>query len=467
MEEENKNKENSQNTDIDRKLNPKEKNQISCTDLISKNTSLRSLYLIGFNTKPANKAVVNSIDFSDAIEKIKNFVESKKDEITMRCYGNLILGLSKYLNKNLKIFYEELDNLLKINKEKGQKKLEKQNEENIQIEKNKNKNKENIEINTINTSTKFPKAKKDEQISHLDKYTELINGNNFSLNNSTKDITMGLGLGGDIRNITNRSNINFNQISNINLESSSFFSKFDINKIEEETPSKIGMSSKKSFLSDDRIDMMRQSMNNINNISGNKANFNIFSSNSLIFSGNKFISNLVEKSNYEDEVFKREIDFNFLNTPKYDDDKFDNLKLNEIINEGHIFPFMGNDEFGFQNNDNNIDIDLDVDVDADVGKEDFMKNKIKKNVLDDLNLKLEKEMQDKFLENIKDLKGRKKKRIFKNKKIENLIDKNINEEFEIIRNLKLNKNQTKKIIEEKYKILLEENLNILDKVRKK
>ena len=82
-------------------------------------------------------------------------------------------------------------------------------------------------------------------------------------------------------------------------------------------------------------------------------------------------------------------------------------------------------------------------------------------------LKLGKEMHEKFLENIKDLKGKKKKRIFKNKKLENLIDNNIYEEFEMIKDLKLNKNQTKKIIDEKYKILFEENLNILNKVRKK
>ena len=134
------------------------------------------------------------------------------------------------------------------------------------------------------------------------------------------------------------------------------------------------------------------------------------------------------------------------------EDKFDNIKLNPI-NEGNFIDVEFNEEIP---NEQKEEIDVvKIDSNSILNTKSFL--------LDDLNVKLEKEMQNKFIENVKNLKGKKKTKNFKNKKLDLLMDEVIDEEFEVIKILK--KKKPKKNLEEILKKISEENSKVLKKVK--
>lgn len=486
--------------------NPSEDNnktQNSSTELITKNTSLRNLYLIGFNTKPANKTVVNSINFEDAIEKIKKIIYSKakRDEINMRSYGNLILGLSKFLSKNLKIYNEELDNLLRANKEKanikaktdkeklrnlleGKTEKEKKFNTKFLIDKKSEEIKENLDFNytaaNLNVSKYIEKGlilkgKIAEEGNLVDKYSTIIN-------ESTRDFTLNSLAGktnlGNLTNLTNLSEGKFpnKTLKNINQEFSNFFNKFDINKIEEENPSMIGLSSKKSFFTDEkeksRMDMMRNSnMNLISGGSANKTNLYNLNSNSINLSGNKFLNSLIDKSNFEDEIFKRELNFNYMENLDAE-----NLRKFEELNHEKIF--TGKNNLDYENENENIE-NIGMPYDNENYKEnenienlEYKGEKRESLLINNLNEKLEKEMCNKFFEG--KIKGKlNKKNIIggkllsrANRRINNFMDLEIydkkNFDYVFMNNKRKKMRKNLREINEKFQ---EKNLEIMDQVK--
>ena len=270
----------------------KEFNIKNSTEIISKNNNLKNLYFIGFNSKPVNKSIINSMNFTDAVNSIKTYLEN--EELTVKCCGSLILGLCKVYEKKIKLYYEDLENLLKLNKDKKN-----QNKENTNIEKEEKKT-----YNTEDTKSKRNIGKNRGE--NIDKNKDYLKSDNNLSSKSIKDF--------DIRDNNNKNLLNFYDLSSFNAENSSL-KKFNF-KNSDNTPSKLT-----NFFNKEN-----ESSSNVDNLRAN--NSNLIESNSRILnSDNKFLQGLVDKSNLDDEIFNR----NFNNFFQIVSEK--NINFNSIENE--------------------------------------------------------------------------------------------------------------------------------------
>lgn len=96
----------SQNTN--EKDNPSEEsndNLTSNVELILSNSSLRNLYQIGFNSRNLTKSIVTSLKISEITSSIIKYASS--NDLSIRSYGPLLLGLVRIYDKKIKFLLEE------------------------------------------------------------------------------------------------------------------------------------------------------------------------------------------------------------------------------------------------------------------------------------------------------------------------------------------------------------------------
>lgn len=294
------------------------------SDLITKNNYLKNLYFIGFNSKPVNKAISNSINFTEAVSTIKSFLDS--EELTIKLSGSLVLGLCKIYEKKIKLYYEELENMLRISKDKKTLKAEK-----MQEDKFTNKNDTFTANNHSNNENEKGKLKKSEKTNSKNNNNNNNTNMHYNYHNSADsnflyDLSTNLNLNTNnsksIRDFSLAENNNtkkiFNlyDISELNSEMSGSLTKLNLSNLERnniQTPSKMKMRNIFDFENESsysKMDYLRAKNSNLN--SGLMVNDDLQSNSRFLNSGNQFVNELVDKSNMEDEMFNKNLNNFFL-----------------------------------------------------------------------------------------------------------------------------------------------------------
>ena len=135
-------------------------NSASNVELILSNSSLRNLYQIGFNSRNLTKSIVTSLKISEITTSIIKYASS--NDLSVRSYGPLLLGLVRIYDKKIKFLLEEASSIFrqKINqdnkgdnaktKQKGKK--NKEEEEKAQLSTSKKKFALNSSLNILSLS---------------------------------------------------------------------------------------------------------------------------------------------------------------------------------------------------------------------------------------------------------------------------------------------------------------------------
>lgn len=134
-----------------------EDNKKDTHELILSNTSLRKIFHLGYNSRLLTKNIVNSIKFQEVINNIIEFASS--DELTVRTYGPLILGLVRIYDKKLKLILEEVNELTKSKASLQLHQDKKEDRKKALLSKKKQEmrsdNKGNINLNSITNSNSY------------------------------------------------------------------------------------------------------------------------------------------------------------------------------------------------------------------------------------------------------------------------------------------------------------------------
>lgn len=346
----------------------------SSSELIAKNTYLKNLYFIGFNSKPVNKAVLNAIDLEEAVNSIKSYIST--DDLSMKSCGSLVLGLCKIYEKKIKLYHEDLEVILKLNKDKKALKAEKEQKE----EKSKAQKDRNIEIENERNNQEMIKKKlknkgesgKNNNLSEADlfnnenlntnivnnmsnnhnnnpfdsNYDEMFLSTNINLNTNSKsirDFTMAIA---DNQNNKSKKPFNLYDISSLNSAIDKSLSKLKFDDFDKlETP--VNLFNQQYPHSTSKYDMLRANNNPSNSkMSGDKNNLN--SNSKLLNSENQFLNGLVDKSNMEDEIFNR----NFNNFFKIVSDE--KINFNNFENPQNQLDYNDNNELNYNDENNNL-----------------------------------------------------------------------------------------------------------------
>jgi len=293
------------------------------SEIIAKNNYLKNLYFIGFNSKPVSKVIMNSINISDAIETIKSFIEN--EDITIKSCGHLILGLCKIYEKKIKLYYDELENMVKVNKDKKTLKAEKIKDDKIKNNNSLTNNLQNYEKEK--SKLKTTKEKKnlgltndniinDNIESH---YDEMFLSTNLNLNTNSKSIR-----DFSMENNNTKKIFNLFDISELNSQLSNSLTKLNITNFDKvQTPSKMpNIFDIEYETSNNKVDALRAK----DSIIGKSSSVNNLDSNSrFLNSGNHLINGLVDKSNIEDEMFNKNLNQYFLNILYDNNENFKNI----------------------------------------------------------------------------------------------------------------------------------------------
>ena len=355
------------------------------SEIITKNNYLKNLYFIGFNSKPVNKAIINSINISEAVCSIKSFL--KVEDSTIKLCGSLVLGLCKIYEKKIKLYYEELENMLRMSKDKKTLKAEKMQEDKL---KGNGPAGDYVNLTAENENTKLKKSKKKFNNLNNNKNSTLDNIRNNILNAESNyyDLSTNLNLNtnnsNSIRDFSLENNktkkiFNLYDISELNSEMPGSLTKRNLNNLERnqiQTPSKmrnIFDNSSKNSLSE--MDFLRAKNSNL------PSAYNMESNSRFLNSGNKMVNGLIDRSNMEDEIFNKNLNNFFLKIVSDEKLNFDN-----IDNLFQPDDYAGN----FANEDNNNDNFNNNKLDDLVNKNSF---KLKKLVFPELKYKLELEVE--------------------------------------------------------------------------
>jgi hypothetical protein len=325
----------------------------SCSEIIAKNNYLKNLYFIGFNSKPVNKAILNSIHFSDAICSIKSFIGT--DELNIKSCGSLILGLCKIYDKKIKVFYEEIENMLKINKDKKTLKAEKLQEEKILKKSKEPKEKEkNSKMNKISKEVVDETNIKNNFISNVEsRYDEMFLSTNLNINTNSKSLN-----DFSFDNNLTKKNFNLYDITELNSEMKGSLNKLNLNSyLKNQTPLRMQDILNNEFEStQNKLEVLRARENSDFRYINNSNESNNLNSNSKFFnSGNQLINVLMDKSNLEDEIFNKNLNDYYLkivSDEKLNFENFDNKYIGDMDNFYHEENNLNNKN-NF-NNDNNM-----------------------------------------------------------------------------------------------------------------
>ena len=91
--------------------NEKSAHHSSNTELIMSNTYLRNLYQIGFNSRSLTKGLVTGLKIDEISSSIIDY--AKANELSVKSYGPLLLGLVRIYDKKLKLLLEEATSLFR------------------------------------------------------------------------------------------------------------------------------------------------------------------------------------------------------------------------------------------------------------------------------------------------------------------------------------------------------------------
>ncbi len=352
------------------------------SEIITNNNYLKNLYFIGFNSKPVNKAIMNSINFTEAISTIKSFMDT--DDLTIKLCGSLVLGLCKIYEKKIKAYYEELENMLRINKDKKTLKAEKMQED--KLRNNNNTHSNNVSYTDNHTNNLHAENEKSKLGKSGKKASNNINNNKHS--NFQNAFLLGNNLNTESSSnydeflSTNLNlNTNSNSIRDFSLENNNtkrIFNLYDISELNSEYSS-IGGSLQKLNLNilernQDQLQYQNKS-NNMNNITINTPskmrNFidiessesnldflraknshlrsapeNFDSHSRYVNSGNHLVNGLVDRSTMEDEIFNKNLNNYFLKIVSDEKLNFENIdNLFQANDDGGAQAFANDDDF--------------------------------------------------------------------------------------------------------------------------
>lgn len=442
----------------------KEFNLTTSSEIITKNNYLKNLYFIGFNSKPINKAIMNSINFTEAVSTIKSFLDT--EDLTIKLSGSLVLGLCKIYEKKIKLYHDELENMLRINKDKKTLKAEKMQEDKF---KNKNVNNNAVNINNNNDNNNF-NANAENEKGKLKKSGKKANNNNNSSNNlenalggntntdsNYDDMFLSTNLNlntnsNSIRDFSLENNntkriFNLYDISELNSELSGSLTKMNLNSLERSqneqqkfnlinTPSKLRNNNNlfdiASESSQSKLEFLRAKNSNL---PSNAENFDTHSR--FLNSANHLVNGLVDRSSIEDEMFNKNLNNYFLKIVS--DEKLNFENIDNLYQADDIENFANDDYNNFNAAEEQKTNDLTL-KNPNVGQKRLIFPELKNK------LELDLEKADNEFESTLDAdligKMKKTKAKGKNKKVNFEIDKQIYLKFDLPQK---NKEDSKKV----------------------